>query len=145
MHLVPEVLMLELVEAAGEHGGTGDQNDRQGGLYDQRSLAGEGGTILGAATRSPQRFGGIGARGQPRGSRAKNDSGYERQGEGKSQDHKRWCRADGKEMGAVEGEGKEQTRRGHSHEKANDTAANGQQDAFYERLHYDLPWCRADG
>src|SRR5438094_9942982 len=32
LHLEAEILMLELVDAAGEHGGASDQNDRQGGL-----------------------------------------------------------------------------------------------------------------
>ena len=49
LHLEAEILMLELVEAAGEHGGASDQNDRQGGLNDQQGFASERRTILSAA------------------------------------------------------------------------------------------------
>src|SRR5437899_2362500 len=145
LHLVSEVLMLELVEAARQHGGTGDEHNRQGGLHNEQRFAGERRTILRAASRSPQRFRRIGARGKPGGSRAKNDSGYERQGEGKRQYHERWRGADGKEMGAVEGERKQQTGRSHGHQKPDNAAANGEQDAFRERLHDDLPGSGADG
>ena len=78
LHLVSEVLMLELVEAAGEHGGTGDQNYRQGGLHDKQSFAGERRTILGTAACAAECFGGIGTRGEPRRSCAEDDAGYER-------------------------------------------------------------------
>src|SRR6266700_5743897 len=105
--------MLELVEAARQHGGTGDEDNRQGGLHNEQRFAGEPRTILRAAARSPQRFRRIGARGKPRGSRAENDSGYERQAEGKRQYRERWCGAKGKEMGAVESKGQQQTRRSH--------------------------------
>src|SRR5207302_40802 len=49
LHLVSEVLMLELVEAAGQHGGAGNENNRQGGLNDQQGFASERRTILSAA------------------------------------------------------------------------------------------------
>src|SRR5439155_8518304 len=41
LHLVSEVLMLELVEAAGQHGGASNENNRQGGLNDQQGFASE--------------------------------------------------------------------------------------------------------
>ena len=41
--------MLELVEAARQHGGTGDEDNRQGSLHDQQGLASERRTITGAA------------------------------------------------------------------------------------------------
>ena len=90
--------MLELVEAAGQHGGAGDQNDRQGGLDNQQRFPGKRRTILRAAARAPKGFGGIGTRSEPGGSRAENNSGDERQGEGKRQYHERWRGADGKEV-----------------------------------------------
>src|SRR5438477_4219989 len=60
LHLVSEVLMLELVEAAGQHSGAGNENNRQGGLHNEQSLASKRRTILRAAARTAKRFGGIG-------------------------------------------------------------------------------------
>src|SRR5260370_39621315 len=137
--------MLELVEASRQHGCTGYQNDRQGGLHDQQRLAGERRTILRATARSSQRLGWGGPGSQPGGSRAENDSRQQRQPEGEGQDEERRRGADGKEKGAAEGEGKQQTGRSHSHQKAHDAAANSEQDAFHKRLHDDLSGSSADG
>src|SRR6266513_61021 len=145
LHLEAEVLMLELIEAAGQHSGAGDQNDRQGGLHNEQSLASKRRTILSAAACTAKRFGGISARGEPRGSRAKNDSGDESQGKGKRQDHERWRSADGKKMRAVEGESKQQTRRSHGYQKPDNATANSQKAAFGERLSDDLPGSGANG
>src|SRR5438445_7975766 len=49
LHLEAEVLMLELVEAAGQHSGPGNENNRQGGLHNEQSLASKRRTILSAA------------------------------------------------------------------------------------------------
>src|SRR5258707_6574810 len=137
--------MLELVQAARQHRGAGDQNDRQGGLDNQQRFAGEPRTILRAAASAAKRFGGIGARGKPSRSRAENDSGYERQSESEGQYHEGWHHADGKEMGAMEGERKQQTGRCHGDQKPDNSAANGEQEAFRERLHDDLPGSGANG
>src|SRR5438552_12019131 len=59
LHLEAEVLMLELIEAAGEHGGTGNENNRQGGLNNQQGFASKRRTILRAAARAAQGFGGV--------------------------------------------------------------------------------------
>src|SRR6266513_4428353 len=59
LHLEAEVLMLELVEAAGQHSGAGNEDNRQGGLNNQQGFASERRTILRAAARAAQGFGGV--------------------------------------------------------------------------------------
>ena len=86
-----------------------------------------------------KRFRGMGARGKPRGRRAKDDSRYQGQGEGKRQDHQGRHGADGKKVGAMERQSEQQARRGHRHQQSGNAAADGEQDAFRESLRDDLP------
>ena len=45
----------------------------------------------------------------------------------------------------MESEGQQQTGRSHGHQKPDNATANGEQNAFRERLHDDLPGSGADG
>jgi hypothetical protein len=81
-NLEAEILMLEFVEAATEHGGAGDEDDRESRLYDEQRFAGERGAVGVAAASATKRVGGIGARGEPGRRRAENNAGDQRENEG---------------------------------------------------------------
>ena len=100
----------------------------------RRAFARERRTIAGAAARAAQRFRRIGARRKPCRRRAENDSRHERQPERERQHQERRRGADRKEMRAVKGQRKQQPRGCHCHQKSGDAAADGEQDAFGERL-----------
>jgi hypothetical protein len=63
--LVAEVLVLELLQAAGEQACAGEQDDGERGLQDDEGLLREGGRIFGAAVRAAQGLGGIDVGGEP--------------------------------------------------------------------------------
>ena len=54
--VVAEVLMLKIVEAAGKEAGSAEQNNREGGLHDDKGFLGPGGVIAGAAIGAAERF-----------------------------------------------------------------------------------------
>ena len=80
--------------------------------------------VAGAAPRAAQRFGGIGARREPRRRGAEDDSGKQGQAEGERQHHERRHRADGEEVRAMEGEAQKQARGGHGHQESRQAASD---------------------
>src|SRR5690348_5032245 len=84
-HRVAVILSFEVAERTREHRRSGDKRDRNAELQNQQRLARERGAAGGAAGRGAQGFGGIGARGKPRGSDAENNSGEERDSESEEQ------------------------------------------------------------
>ncbi len=143
LHLISEVLMLQLVQASRQHRRAGHQHNGQRRLYHQQRLAREGRPIPGSAAGTAQRLRRIGARGKPRGSRPKNDSRQQRQPQRKGQHHERRRDTNRQKMRVVERQCQQQSRRCHCHHQAGDSSANRQQYAFRKRFRNNLPWRRA--
>ena len=110
---IAEVLMFKFIEAAGQHNGAGDKNYGDSGLENEKSLAGEGRIIARAPAGAAEGFDGIGTSGEPSRRSTEDSAGEERDSDGEEQNGRRWGDADGKEMGAVERETKQQSRGDH--------------------------------
>lgn len=63
--LEAEILMLEIIQAAGEHSRSGDQRYRESRLHHEQGFSGERGAVTGASIGAAQRFDRIGARCEP--------------------------------------------------------------------------------
>ena len=136
--------MLDVVEAAAEHRRAGDEDDGQRRLEDQERGARERRVIARRSTRSAQRIDRVGPRRQPGGDGAEEHAGDQRDAERERQHQRRRAGADGKKCRDGEGEREQEPRGAHRDDEAHDAAADGQQDAFDERLRDDLRSRRAD-
>ncbi len=85
LDLVSEILVLEFVEAARQHGCAGHQHNGKRGLHDQQRFARERRTVTGAAARSAQRIRRISAGGKPCRRRPEDDSRDQSQNESETQ------------------------------------------------------------
>ena len=137
--------MLDVVQAAAEHRRAGDEDDGQRGLEDEQRGARERRMIARRSTRSAQRIDRIGPRRQPGGHGAEEHAGDHRDAERERQHQRRRACADGKKCRDGEREREQQPRGAHRDDEARDAAADGEQDAFDERLRDDLRSRRADG
>ena len=145
LHLVPELLMFELVQTPREHRRAGHEHDRQRRLHDQQRLPRERRVIAGAAARSAQRVHRIGPCGEPRRRRTEGDAGQQRQPERKRENNQRRRGADREEVCVRECQREEQSGGAHRDEQSGDAARDREQHALDERLRHDLPPRRADG
>ena len=137
--------MLDVVQAAAEHRRAGDEDDGQRGLEDEQRGARERRMIARRSTRSAQRIDRISPRRQPGGYGAEEHAGDHRDAERERQHQRRRACADGKKCRDGEREREQQPRGAHRDDEARDAAADGEQDAFDERLRDDLRSRRADG
>src|ERR1700735_887225 len=130
--------MLELVQASGEHGGTGDEDDGKGGLHEEKAGASERGMIAGAASRAAQCFCRIGKSCKPSRSRSENNSRRKGHGESKCQYDKRRCGTDRKKMCTVKGKREQEAGGCDCDKKPGYASSDGAQNTFSESLGDDF-------
>ena len=132
--LKSEVLVLHLLQTAGEQAGSGEQDDGERGLHDDEGFLRKRGAVAGAAIGSAERFRRIGMRGEPCRGGAEEQAGDQGEDKGEAENGQRRRGVDGNEVSAVEGQRDDQLDSEKGDEHAGSAAQQGKDDAFSERL-----------